>query len=179
MILVIVKPCDKRQDGSAVARETLFVALSERFSLPRTEIKKTEAGKPYFEDERYPAFSISHTEGAICVAMSDSAESVGVDIEKYSDRLQNNRLTDRFFPSLTAGENEISDIALLTEADVCIEENTDIVFTLGEAIIKCDGGGFAIAQRASELSQNMKKASFKLTASSGAYALSIAIKERK
>jgi phosphopantetheinyl transferase len=179
MIWIFIKTCDGGAEQSAIAREMLYTALSEKFALPMIEIKKTAEGKPYFEDKRYPAFSISHTEGAICVAISDSAESVGVDIEKYSDRLQSNRLTDRFFPSLTVGENEISDIEIMTAEDTRIEENTDIVFTLGEAIIKCDGRGFAAAREAQALSEKMRSASFKLTAKGKTYALSVAIKEKE
>ena len=156
--MISVKPCCGGQDESAVAREALFTVLRERFSLPEIEIKKTAEGKPYFDDGRYPAFSISHTEGAVCVAISDTADSVGVDIERYSERLKDPRLTDRFFPRLELSKNEITDIEILTVEDVRVEENTDIVFTLGEAIIKCDGRGFAAAALARALSEGMKKA---------------------
>ena len=179
MILVVVKPCFAGEDQSAIVREALFEALLDKFSLPPHEIKKTEAGKPYFEDSRYPAFSISHTEGAVCVAICDTAESVGVDIEKYSERLKDSRLTDRFFHGLSVRENEISDIEIMTAEDTRIEENTDIVFTLGEAIIKCDGRGFAAAREAHALSEKMRSASFKITAQGKTYALSVAIKEKE
>ena len=179
MILVVVKLCCAGEDKSAVAREALFEALLDKFSLPSLEIKKTGAGKPYFEDSRYPAFSISHTDGAVCVAICDTAESVGVDIEKCSERLRNKRITDRFFPHLTPCENEINDIEILTEPESRIEPSADSVFTLGEAIIKCDGRGFAIASEAHSLSLKMKKSSFTLTAHGADYALSIATKEKE
>ena len=135
MIWVFIKTCDGGAEQSAIAREMLYTALSEKFALPMIEIKKTTEGKPYFDGVGYPAFSISHTDGAVCVAVSDTAESVGVDIEKCTERLRNKRITDRFFPHLTPHENEINDIEILTESESRIEPSVDSVFTLGEAII--------------------------------------------
>ena len=179
MIWVFIKTCDGGAEQSAIAREMLYTALSEKFALPMIEIKKTAEGKPYFDGVGYPAFSISHTDGAVCVAVSDTAESVGVDIEKCTERLRNKRITDRFFPHLTPHENEINDIEILTESESRIEPSVDSVFTLGEAIIKCDGRGFAIASEAHSLSLKMKKSSFTLTAHGADYALSIATKEKE
>ena len=73
MIWILIKPCERREEQSALAREMLFSALSEKLSLPRAEIKKTESGKTYFDREGYPAFSISHTDGAVCVAICDGS----------------------------------------------------------------------------------------------------------
>lgn len=174
MIWILIKPCERREEQSALAREMLFSALSEKLSLPRAEIKKTESGKPYFDRGGYPAFSISHTDGAVAVAICDGVESIGVDIEKCSVRLLDKRLTDRFFPGLSQGKNEIS---VKIEAPCEIEPGArpDTLFTLGEAIIKCDGRGFAAAGEAASLSLQMKKASFKITLSGVEYALSVAV----
>ena len=179
MIWVFIKTCDGGAEQSAAAREMLYTALSKKFELSMIEIKKTAEGKPYFDGVGYPAFSISHTEGAVCVAISDTAESVGVDIEKCTERLRNKRITDRFFPHLTPCENEINDIEILTERESRIEPSADSVFTLGEAIIKCDGRGFAVAGEAAELAKVMKKASFKINLHGTRYALSVAIKEKE
>lgn len=179
MIWVFIKICDGGAEQSAIAREMLYTALSEKFALSRIEIKKTAEGKPYFDSVGYPAFSISHTDGAVCVAISDTAESVGVDIEKCTERLRNKRITDRFFPHLTPCENEIDDIEINTAGEVFLDEQSDALFTLGEAIIKCDGRGFAVAGEAAELAKEMKKANFTLTTHGADYALSIATKEKE
>ena len=175
MIRILIKPCKCRAEQSALAREMLFSELSDKFSLPKAEIKKTESGKPYLDGEGYPAFSISHTDGAVAVAICDGVASVGVDIEKCSPRLRDTRLTDRFFPALSQGENEISDIEILSDGQIEPEAHPETLFTLGEAIIKCDGRGFAAAGEAARLSAKMKKASFKIALSGEEYALSVAL----
>ena len=177
MIWILIKPCERQQEQSALAREMLFSTLSEKLSLPKTEIKKTEDGKPYFDKVGYPAFSISHTDGAVCVAISDGAGSVGVDIEKDSPRLTETRLTDRFFPSLTLSQNEISDIEIEAAGEISDKAPAEALFTLGEAIIKCDGRGFAAAGEAARLSLKMRKASFKIKLSGTTYYLSVALFE--
>lgn len=176
-----LSPREKAERDSAISRELLFSVLSDELSLTPLEIRKTDKGKPYFEDKKYPPFSISHTDGAVCVAIAEGWGSVGVDIEKCGGRLSDKRLTDRFFPGLAFSDNEISDIRI---SGGCVGENSvgclpETLFTLGEAIIKCDGGGFAISASAALLSKKMKKSSFILTVSGECYAVSVAVKEKE
>ena len=110
----------------------------------------------------------------LAVAICDRVESIGVDIEKCSVRLLDKRLTDRFFPGLSQGKNEIS-VKIEAPCEIEPGERPDTLFTLGEAIIKCDGRGFAAAGEAASLSIQMKKASFKITLSGVEYALSVAV----
>ncbi len=58
------------------------------------EIKKNKFGKPYIEGLPIK-FNISHTDGAIAVALSDS--EVGVDIQRTDIRKISNRVMRRFF----------------------------------------------------------------------------------
>ena len=175
MIKVLICPCESIEKQSALARNMLFSELREEFSLPETEIKKTADGKPYFEEKGYPAFSISHTAGAVCVAIFDGAGSIGADIEKCSERLLNKRLTDRFFPGLTKADNSVSDIEIKVRGEVYDAEPEKALFTLGEAVIKCDGRGFSAAGEAYELIRKMKTSSFKIILSGEEYALSVAV----
>ena len=106
-------PAEKRKEESRLARELLFEAIKEALSLPPAEIKRNEYGKPYFDCERYPAFSISHTAGLVAVAFSPDADSVGADIERRSERLSDFRLVDRFFGGLCFSANELEDIKII------------------------------------------------------------------
>ena len=76
----------------------LALAVKKRFNIDfaNLEFTKTENGKWICPDFH---FSLSHTDGAVCVAISDSP--VGVDIERK--REINSSLSDRF---LTASERE-------------------------------------------------------------------------
>ena len=57
-------------------------------------IKKNEFGKPYIENSPIK-FNISHTDGAVAVALSDS--EVGVDIQRTDIRKISDRVMRRFF----------------------------------------------------------------------------------
>lgn len=189
MIIVCISKCDapggrreKAISERAQARRKLFEVLSERFGLEPKEILKAESGKPYFADWSYPAFSISHTDGAVAVVVSDENPSVGIDIEKFSERLRNTKLTDRFFPSLSVGENEISDITfVLDEGAELLEAGGEpvLIFTLGEAVVKCNGGGFSVSSAAAALSSGMKKSTYVVRMGEDKYALSVAVVKKE
>lgn len=187
MIYIYVKsfsatgsPRERQAAEGLAARELLFSALLHELELLPLEIAKTDTGKPYFADAEYPPFSISHTDGAIAIAIADGCESVGVDIERLSPRLSDERLTDRFFPDISYAENEINEIKTVTAGEISpARDGAPARFTLGEAIIKCDGGGFASSGNARLLSQRMKKSSYTVVLESGEYSLSVAVKERE
>lgn len=171
------EPRLQKEYDSALAREVLFSALLKDFSLPEAEILRTECGKPYFEAEGYPAFSISHSGGLIAVAITRDGGRVGIDVES-ADRLCNTRLSDRFFSGLRlTGEGGPEIRTSLPEgASLAPAADTPTSrFTLGEAIIKCDGRGFAVAGEAVTLSEKMKKKSFIIKTAEGEWSLSIAV----
>ena len=66
------------------ARALLALALKKEYSLDISELceEKNEYGKPYFKNHPI-CFSISHTDGAVAVAVSEN--NVGVDIERITD----------------------------------------------------------------------------------------------
>lgn len=186
MIFIYISPCDTQgtprergERASREARELLFSALEREMSLPPREIKKTEQGKPFFADSQYPPFSISHADGAVAVAIGAACEEIGVDIEKISPRLSDTKLTDRFFGGIKLGENEIDDIKIVTDAKILpAYDGAPARFTLGEATVKCDGGGFAVAGRVSELAKKMERASFVAELCGERYSLSVAVRRK-
>lgn len=95
-------------------------------------IRKTPAGKPFFEKHQELKFSISHTEGMIAVAVCHCHE-VGIDIEKIHDVSE--RIIERFY---TDTEKEA----------VCYSDNLaytkTLVWTAKEAHSKCIGTGLNV-----------------------------------
>ncbi len=84
----------QRQQLSILAKR--FIILKSGADLT---ISKTKNGKPYFKELPNFHFNISHTEGALAIAFSNSF--VGVDAEKL--KTPNLRVAERFF---TKAENE-------------------------------------------------------------------------
>lgn len=81
----------KKQDGdkinSLLSRLLLLSELSARTRIPARKIGFTYGtnGKPYLKGGELE-FSLSHTDGAICVAFSTSGE-IGVDVERRDRRV--------------------------------------------------------------------------------------------
>ena len=170
-------PRERAERESRLARELLFSAMESELSLPPAEILKEEGGKPYFATEGYPAFSIAHSAGLIAVALTRDFAKIGVDIEPCA-RLCNTRISDRFFAGLEPCNGEIGQMRLVYDGATrpCGREDMPAVrFTLGEAVIKCDGGGFAVAANAAALSEKMKRASLIIKTDRGEAALSVAV----
>ncbi len=133
MINIFLKKTDTlttRQQSEA-AHELLKENLSKLYSVEKDkiEIKKDSLGCPYTDDLENAFISISHCEGMIACAVSDSR--VGIDVEALSERRK--RLEKRIFT-----ENEIKII------DDCEDENTAFftLWTLKEAYLKAIGTGF-------------------------------------
>ena len=78
MIRVFTRPCGKTYNEQHKAAYELLGVAAALCGYEVTEIKKTEKGKPYFENSNV-FFSISHTDGYVAVAIGDSP--CGVDIE--------------------------------------------------------------------------------------------------
>ena len=93
----------------------------------KLEFKTSENGKPYIENYSDFNFNISHTSGAIAIAISDSP--VGIDIEKI--RKADFRVAKRFF---TEKENEY---IKAQNSDTRFFE----IWTAKEAYFKCIGTG--------------------------------------
>lgn len=79
---------------SEAAHALLEELLSEKYSVPVVERKTLPDGKPYLDNG--PQFNISHTHGAVVIAIGD--ESLGVDVERVRDYPE--RLPRRIFSPL-------------------------------------------------------------------------------
>lgn len=142
---------------------TLYNTL--RHFLERDEIilSKTESGKPCLLNKARDAeinvkISLSHCDTLAAVSVSDEGE-VGVDIEEKISEEREKRLSERFFESQSRVKERISPIYLLAtltedmtsifaeipEAKLQISDTSDFStrWTLSEALMKCDGRGFA------------------------------------
>ena len=116
------------RDLSAAARELLARALG----LPEPpRVEKDARGKPFLPDFPGIQISISHTRGAVAVALSE--RPAGVDVEPAS-RTLHDWVPARFF---TGAERSLAD---------CPEE-VIAVWTRKEALLKRDGRGITLPLR--------------------------------
>lgn len=84
---VLKKKTDKDRINALLSRLLMLSEISNRTGIPQKKIKFDfgSHGKPYLNNSKLQ-FSLSHTNGAICMAFSDhpedpSNEELGVDIE--------------------------------------------------------------------------------------------------
>ena len=89
---------------------TLFLTVERFYKKKNLSISRTEHGKPYLVENGEKSnihISISHTDGAIAVAISDEYE-LGVDLQINISEAQEKRLEKRFFDGVKI-KNEIID----------------------------------------------------------------------
>ena len=124
---------DKKQ--SLYAALLLRIALCKALSLPNSALSfETDTnGKPYMSGQPSLPFSLSHTDKAVAVALSD--EAVGVDIEKL--RQANGQIARRFFTAREAA------YVLSKDSDRRFFE----IWTKKEAYIKRSGAGLSCPLR--------------------------------
>ena len=91
MIRIFVAPCGKTYNEQHKAAYELLGAAMRLCGYEQAEIKKTENGKPYFENSDV-FFSISHTDGICAVALGESP--CGIDIE--NKREISKKIRDRY-----------------------------------------------------------------------------------
>ena len=126
----------KREYEHICAYRLLEKMLFECFQISPPVIKRTDMGKPYVENDGV-FFSISHTDGLVCCAVSDTP--VGIDCEKITTKFDKKieSFANRYFL-----ENEIN---LLKN-----EEFSPLrfykIWTAKEAIYKMQGGVFPITK---------------------------------
>ena len=100
---VLKKASDEDKVQSLVSVLLLRSELSKRLGIPHKKVvfEKGTHGKPYIKGGG-AQFSVSHTKGAVCVAISDSETEIGVDIER-KDRRVSEKLKER-----TLSKNELA-----------------------------------------------------------------------
>ena len=93
MITVFCRTCGNTYKEQHTAAYELLYAAASLLGLKAGEVKKTEKGKPYFENTEGVFFSIAHTDGLAVAAIGD--ENCGIDVEterEISERVRNKYL---------------------------------------------------------------------------------------
>lgn len=98
------------------------------------EMAKVCSGKPVFKDLRYPFFNISHSRQSICIAMSETCQCTGIDIEYIRPRASIQRLIDW---SMSNREKE----HIRTLTDDKITPFFTAMWTVRESLVKASGRG--------------------------------------
>lgn len=174
----------------------LLLAVMRRLGiseLPR--VLRREGGKPYLEGCPI-SFSLSHRPGAALLAISDEGE-VGADVEIMKDRCRIERVVER-----TLGKTEhietknlecelilcvmnergevkfLDDIAMYENHSLHIEQKNAadtpyLAWTLLEAALKVDGGGFADYARRAEIISSVSASHYEVRTSGDSYAVSV------
>lgn len=157
-------PCDEKR----AKRGSTDLEMSENFEKSQINI------------------SISHTDGFAAIAVSNDGKTVGVDIQKKSERGRTHELEERYFSEVSFGTATLDTELLLIEIkgggfsiweDVGREikendyENAEIgkikitkkspysffeKWAVFEATVKCDGGGIGARKKLSELIEKSK-----------------------
>lgn len=123
---------DKRLQ-SLFSAVLLRAVLCNRLKIKNTELQfsVTTSGKPTFENRQNLHFSISHTDGLVAVALSDT--EVGIDVER--EKLIDLKICERFF---TKSEQRY----VLADSTLGLQRFFEI-WTKKEAFAKCSGQSLA------------------------------------
>ncbi len=131
---VLKKASDEDKVQSLVAALLVRSELSKRLGIPckKVTFEKGAHGKPYIKGGG-AQFSVSHTKGAVCVAVSDGETEIGVDVERR-DRRISDKLKER-----TLSKNEL--------AEVSTDEDFLRMWVQKEAFLKRTGIGLTTVIR--------------------------------
>jgi len=163
-----------REKESLTARALLSDFYKKIFGCTHPEIKKSELGKPYFDFPSPRSISISHSDGAIAIALSDEKAEVGIDIQSEIEKEKEARISKRFPFIKERCFKNISNVcvfkATLNGAGFSFEkispspcQNGDftLLWTITEAVLKADGGGFTSAKKLDDIEKHCSLFSFK------------------
>jgi len=120
------------------AHGTLRLILSKYLRCSPEEIGfgKNDFGKPSLSEKSPIEFNLSHSGDAALVAVTSDRE-IGVDIERYREGLETEKISKRFF-----SPREVAVLLALPESDR--EEAFYTCWTRKEAYIKARGEGLSI-----------------------------------
>ena len=165
---------DKTKKERVGAYALLSFAIDKYFGkrLSDLVLKKSEGGKPYLlTREGAPVkiyFNISHSNGFAALIVGDEGE-VGIDIEGEVEARRAERLAERyaeFLPESEGIEHSLSfepEALIMSDGGLPCPDCEPIVYevksplsfearwTLLEACLKCDGGGFGSVKSARDL----------------------------
>lgn len=178
---------EKSREEKLVAYYLLEYALRHFGYGGDISLENEAYGKPFISgaDVR---ISLSHTNGLLVAAISDGKE-VGVDAEKITeDESSVKRAVERFLPSFDPVTKEISDLeiyeaTILKDGKISFskieEESSKTAFctrkwTAAEALLKCDGRGFAALSSIAEINGKAALYSLEYEKKNEKYSISIA-----
>lgn len=173
------------------AYSTLFFALFSLYGKENFDLCRKDFGKPYLTENGEISrihISISHTEGAVAVALSNEYE-IGVDVQSVIDENRAERLEKRFFNSINIKEENVPlkllYLRLSGDNDTSLEEieNTEAKVTdftkkwaYCESLLKCDGGGFGSLEKIGDIQKQAKVIIQEVKINTKPFAVAIAIK---
>lgn len=170
-----------------LAYTTLICSLKAFFDIDNIKLERTADGKPYLSDSNIH-ISLSHSDGAVAVAISDEGE-IGVDIQSQIDAAREGRLKNRFFTDLTVENNdigvsyyfcEINDFsAELYEASLPYAEDCFTAkWSYAESLMKMSGGGFSDIGEIKRFSE-ISKCELKELTLSDKYILAVSCRDKE
>ena len=141
------------------AYTSLFASLCAFFGVENAKIEKNKNGKPYFVPECGIFFSISHSDGAVAIVLSDEGE-VGVDIQSEISEEREKRLKKRFIKDvMTEAKKESKCFFMSIEDGECLlykilpNKSPDVFtkqWTVAESLIKLTSDGFSAINKIDE-----------------------------
>lgn len=120
----------------ACLRTLLTMHYLKGLSPAKIQIEISAAGKPWLPEHSAVKFNLSHSQGALAIAIS--RHEVGIDIEKIRPMPDWRELAEGVLPSTEIAEIASHDVADLGEAFLRR-------FTAREAYLKAIGTGFSAA----------------------------------
>ncbi len=162
--------------------------------LQNVEITRAPNGKPMLVGSDIH-FNISHSGDLIVLAMSNERE-VGVDVQENIDSARAARLSGRYFTKpivthplsdakyfyISQTDRSVDFVFMDKKTPDCIlvprsqNEYTD-VWTVGEAILKCDGRGFEAMTQLDEIAGTAMTDTVNLILDGKRYSLTVAVRE--
>ncbi|MBQ8303249.1 MAG: hypothetical protein IJX97_06910 [Clostridia bacterium] len=152
-----------------LAYTTLLCSLKAFFEINDPIIERDADGKPYLkqEGEKSIYFNISHSDGAVAVALSDEGE-IGMDIQSDIDDKKAERLEKRYLSDLIYTNEKVIDEIFFGEIiDECLVLNGTVFenplinsfsekWTVLESLLKLSGKGFGGLSLICDLSKKAK-----------------------
>ncbi len=183
--------CEKTKSESL--RKTRFAAYISLYAAQsellldngKPSIERENLGKPFFKNSKI-SFSLSHTEGAALVAISDSCFNIGVDIEGKIEEEKANRLEKRFLKEVDVDSVlpffELYEVSFekaspfLKRKDApkssknCVEKK----WVICEAALKSEGGGFSSYKELKKILNGMEISAVELDINNVRYYAAVA-----
>lgn len=171
-------------------------ALFRMYGIRAFELSTNQYGKPYLCDSPLK-INLSHTDG-ICVAAISDGEEIGVDVEGKIDGARECRLKSRFFSEVNLDDVKQIDgieyflFGYTPDGELCeaksnfnvtpgFSEKMDFtrLWTLSEAIMKCDGRGFSALSEIVKIKDTTEVSTVEISNEDKLYSISVVVKKAR